>query len=430
MIDIRRIARAVAAAIAVGAIALPVLAEAATETEVCLKAWDGAHYVVSEDDAYSVNANRPHCSAWETHRIVDLDDGALRHGDRVAVLTHLDLYWSAQPDGRLEANRGALGAWEVFVIEKIGGGDEVVRDGDALALRSEAFGRYVVAEHSGGSVVNADRGALGPWETFTVELGTATLRVTQPGESVGAIRGTGGIWSTCRPQCLVDLDVGTEVTLEASTLGNAGIEFDRWTGACAGQGPVCTFTLTGDAVVELHMRDTPTHARLTVRRRGEGRIADVVVEPVGDVWWQTTRQYHVGSVFTLVPHDDALHNATFVGWSGACDGVDAADDCIVTLDADTVVDVHYVQGPTHHLRVTQPGDVIGAVRGTDGIWSTCRPGCDRQLAPGTVVTLEANTVGNSSIEFDRWTGACAGQGPVCTFTLDADARVELHMRAR
>ncbi|MCB9552316.1 MAG: hypothetical protein H6705_10620 [Myxococcales bacterium] len=436
MIDHRRIFRAVAFLTLAGALALPALADAATETEACLMAWNGAHYVVSEDNQYSVNANRGACGPWEKHAIIDLDDGDLRHGDRVAIRSTWNRYWSAQPNGRLEANRAALGPWEVFVIHKVTAGDAIIRDGDQLALRSEAFNHYIVAENAGGSVVNANRGALGPWETFRIQHTTppppadATLRVTQPGdEAIGAIDGTGGIWSTCRPHCQVTLPVGTAVTLQASTVGNNAIEFDRWTGACAGQGVTCTFTLgaTG-ADVALYMRQKPTHASLTIRRQGDGRIDDVTVDPVGDVWWETTRQYAIGTELVITPHDDTLHNATFTGWGAACAGIDPTEDCVITLNGNTTVDVHYVQGPTHLLRVTQPGDdAIGAVRGTDGIWSTCRPGCDRRLAPGTVVTLQADTVGQN-ISFDHWTGACAGQGPTCTFTLDGPADVALSMR--
>ncbi len=67
---------------------------------VCIKAYNNRHYVVSESNKKTVNANRPHCKAWERHTIIDLNGGRLQHGDRVAVRTHWKRYWSAQPNGR------------------------------------------------------------------------------------------------------------------------------------------------------------------------------------------------------------------------------------------------------------------------------------------------------------------------------------------
>lgn len=408
-------------------------AEAATETVACLKAWDGTHRAVSEDDRHTVNANRPWCGAWEQHTIVDVNGGALQHGDQVGIISAWGLYWSAQENGRLEANRPHFYGWEHFTIEKVTGGDAVIRDGDQFALRGY-HGLYVVAENAGGSIMNANRGARGPWETFTLELvappeppSDATLRVTHPGDVVGAIRGTGDIWSTCRPECLRTLPIGTEVRLEASTVGDNTIEFDRWGGVCAGQGAVCTFTLDGDSHAELHMRRKPQVVDLVVRKP-TATVEDVSVDPIGAVWYETLRRYDAGTVITLTAQDDTLHAARFVSWGGACAG--QGRSCTLTLNSDTHVEVNYAQDPVYRLHVTHPGDAVGAIRGTDGIWSTCRPGCERQLAPGTEIRLEASTVGDNSIEFDRWEGACAGQGPICTFVLDGDASAALHMRHR
>ena len=70
--------------------------------------------------------------------------------------------WSAPPGG-------AEGAWETFTIVNLGRPGGAIASGDRIALRS-VNGYYVVAEGGGGpgSVVNANRSAIGPWETWTL----------------------------------------------------------------------------------------------------------------------------------------------------------------------------------------------------------------------------------------------------------------------
>ena len=55
------------------------------------------------------------------------------------------------------ANRNAIGAWETFRLLDRGNGN--------IALRA-ANGQYVCAEGGGGSIVVANRNAIGAWETF------------------------------------------------------------------------------------------------------------------------------------------------------------------------------------------------------------------------------------------------------------------------
>ena len=53
----------------------------------------------------------------QNHTIVDLDGGALLHGDRVLVWdSNEKLYWSAQQTGLLESNRQSADEWETFTI--------------------------------------------------------------------------------------------------------------------------------------------------------------------------------------------------------------------------------------------------------------------------------------------------------------------------
>ena len=145
-------------------VAVPVASS--SKKTFCLKARNG-DYVVSENDAMSVNANRKVCGPWEKHEFTDLNGGTLSSGDYVSIKSHKNRYWSAQSNGVLKANRTSVGAWEKFKIVKATGSGAIV-SGDSIRLEG-AHGRWVVAEGGGGQVVKANRPSPGAWETFILE---------------------------------------------------------------------------------------------------------------------------------------------------------------------------------------------------------------------------------------------------------------------
>src|SRR4051812_7264593 len=95
-----------------------------------------------------------------------------------------------------------------------------------------------------------------------------TLVLTHPGNAVGAIRGTGGINSTCRPKCEQKYERGSVVTLEATTSGNKDRAFDRWEGACKGQGSTCKLSMTENKSAELHMKVVQGYVDVTFKSVG------------------------------------------------------------------------------------------------------------------------------------------------------------------
>jgi len=137
----------------------------------------GGYFVVAEGGGGSVvNANRLGVGPWETFTLIDLNGGALESGDLVNIQSVFGYFVVAEGGGGdvVNANRTAAGAWETFRIEKVGGCCGI-GSGDSISLQaingwSGGGGNYVVAEGGGGSVVNANRGAVGPWETFTIHI--------------------------------------------------------------------------------------------------------------------------------------------------------------------------------------------------------------------------------------------------------------------
>ncbi len=88
------------------------------------------------------------------------------------------------------------------------------------------------------------------------------------------------------------------------------------------------------------------------------------------------------------------------------------------------------QPKTVTLVVTHPGIAEGIIKGTGGIDGACRPKCEKTYDVGTAVTLVVNSSGIPNFTFEHWEGACAGQGPICKFTMDADKSTALYMKVR
>jgi hypothetical protein len=123
-------------------------------------------WVVAEDNGNSVvNANRNSPGPWETFNIWDVNGASLQSGDSINIVTSAN--WCFSSDGEtMTTPTQQCGSHETFVIEKLNGSGEI-HDGDLVAIRAWNS-LYMVAEDGGGSVVNANRQAVGSWETFTI----------------------------------------------------------------------------------------------------------------------------------------------------------------------------------------------------------------------------------------------------------------------
>lgn len=88
------------------------------------------------------------------------------------------------------ANRNAVGSWETFQLVDLGNGN--------VALRA-ANGQYLCAESGGGSVIVANRNAVGAWETFGyMDLGNGKIGLqAYNGQVIVAENGGGdGVYAT------------------------------------------------------------------------------------------------------------------------------------------------------------------------------------------------------------------------------------------
>ena len=137
----------------------------------------GGFFVVAEGGGGDVvNANRGAIGSWETFTLIDLNGGSLESGDLVHIQSVNGHFVVAEGGGGdvVNANRTVPLEWETFRIEKVGGSG-VISSGNTISLQayngwSGGGGNYVVAEDGGGSVVNANRDAVGAWEMFTLHI--------------------------------------------------------------------------------------------------------------------------------------------------------------------------------------------------------------------------------------------------------------------
>jgi Dual-action HEIGH metallo-peptidase len=133
------------------------------------------HYLVAENSGGAhMAANRTAIGPWERFVYSDVNGGELRHNDIINLRVANGSFMVAENGGGsvVNANRSVAGSFESFRLINLDGWSDFLT-GDRVALQA-INGQYVVAEGGGGGAdsgsVNANRSAIGPWETFVISL--------------------------------------------------------------------------------------------------------------------------------------------------------------------------------------------------------------------------------------------------------------------
>lgn len=154
-----------------------------------------------------------------------------------------------------------------------------------------------------------------------------------------------------------------------------------------------------------------TQSNLTVSKTGNGagRIAST---PNGiDCGADCTEVYDQGTQVTLTASADP--GSTFTGWQGACSGAGAV--CTLMVNATTNVTALFTLNQ-YQVTAAKAGNGLGQITSIPaGI--DCGSDCTEFYAYGALVTINASA--DSSSTFAGWIGACSGNQPVCTITVDA-----------
>ncbi|WP_323390082.1 M57 family metalloprotease [Myxococcus qinghaiensis] len=131
------------------------------------------HFLVAENGGGSfVGADRTVLSDWERFGSVDLNGGELLNNDVINLRAFNGQFVTAENGGGsvVNANRAVAQGWESFRLINLEGRSRF-QTGDRVALQA-SNGQYVVAENGGGGstsgAVNANRPAVGAWETFVL----------------------------------------------------------------------------------------------------------------------------------------------------------------------------------------------------------------------------------------------------------------------
>jgi len=114
----------------------------------------------------SINAIPATIGPDERWVLIDANGGTLQSGDVVYVQARNGLYVTNNGGATLAASQAYPSTYETFVIEKKNGSGTIA-NGDLVALRSQATGKYIIATSGGGSTVFGNGLDTNPNTRFT-----------------------------------------------------------------------------------------------------------------------------------------------------------------------------------------------------------------------------------------------------------------------
>jgi hypothetical protein len=236
------------------------------------------------------------------------------------------------------------------------------------------------------------------------------LTVNKTGQGIGSVTSTpAGI--TCGSDCVEEYAAGTAVTLTAQP--ETSSTFVGWSGSCTGNATTCVVTV--DAAKSVTATFELGNFAVTAGKAGSGN-GTITSTPAGiNCGVDCTESYPFNTEVTLTAQ--AAAGSEFTGWSGAC--TTSSPTCSLTVTNNRAVTATFASN-TFSLTVSKSGKGSGTVQSTPpGI--SCGSDCEEAYAAGAGVTLTAQPDAGST--FAGWGGACTGNQPVCTVTMNAAVSV-------
>ena len=233
---------------------------------------------------------------------------------------------------------------------------------------------------------------------------THPLQIDLQGTGDGNVRSNPD-GASCAGQCVFQLFDGATVVLTATP--SPGSVFAGWSGACTGTAP-CQITL-GAAAQVIATFNTLTYP-LTVSNTG------VTSAPASiDCGALCSSDFGYDDMVVLQATPSSGH--TFEGWGGDCSGL--AECVVLTYQARQITAQFSRPNDVQLSLVAQGGGGISIQTGdTD---TPCASTCQTRVTYGSAVTFTATP--SAGHVFKGWTGACSGQTPTCTLTLEQDTQV-------
>ncbi|MCA9578451.1 MAG: hypothetical protein KC668_23625 [Myxococcales bacterium] len=257
--------------------------------------------------------------------------------------------------------------------------------------------------------------------------------------------GSGSITSSpgsinCGSNCSGSFATGTSLQLTASPA--SGNSFSAWTGACAGQGAVCTLNIAGPVSTQAVFTPNtyPVSVSFVGLNVGDVSTTDGVITCLANGQNKCSGTYTHGSAVTFVAADidprQTSPGARFVRWSsGPCAG-STNTSCATTVTAALSVQAEYIR--TYALVVDITGGAltsnervnvqIGPLAHATTCSSTMQvgyvpPPCTFAVEVGVSVTLSALPAAGF-FRFNNWVpppSGCSASNPSCMFTMPSAA---------
>ena len=252
---------------------------------------------------------------------------------------------------------------------------------------------------------------------FAIARSEYTMTVNQGSNGNGSITAEGIVCGNGSNDCSQVYARETLVTLAAAPASDS--TFAGWTGACAGDQPLCQVVMSQDQNItaSFNFGATQPAYSLTVNTSGEGN--GKVVSAGIDCGEDCNEQYGNNAVVML--NAQPATDSKFIGWSGACGGMSTI--CQVTIKQNQMVTANFEPLPppvetSVILTVNKEGVGTGTVMATG---MACGTVCTAKYALNTTVMLNAVPTANSS--FAGWRGDCTGTIPTCQLTMNQNKTV-------
>ncbi|HEV7426087.1 MAG TPA: hypothetical protein VGQ46_06935 [Thermoanaerobaculia bacterium] len=126
-----------------------------------------SNYYLSAAADNSINAAPASIGLNERWVLIDANGGTLQTNDVVYLQARNGLYVTNNGGATLAASQASPSVNETFVIEKKSAGGATIGNGDVIALRSQATGKYIIATAGGGSTVVGNGLDTNPNTRFT-----------------------------------------------------------------------------------------------------------------------------------------------------------------------------------------------------------------------------------------------------------------------
>jgi hypothetical protein len=174
----------------------------------------------------------------------------------------------------------------------------------------------------------------------------STLTVTPQGNGTVEATPDGGPTTQCNPECAMEVNTGTRVTMRATPAPDH--EIVRWSGVNGcGQNSTCVIQVDQDTSVAVEFRQVVQMARLTVTigGSGDGTVSGQDLRCNGNT---CTGNYPVGTDVHLTANPDS--RSDFGSWTN-CSPANAAS-CTVTINGNTSVRATF-----NHVPDTTPPNI-------------------------------------------------------------------------